>query len=214
MNFGERLKKVRQNRGLTLLEVAERLNKTEATVQRYESGNIKNLKSDTILQLSSILNVSPAYLMGWNEDDQSNIIKESSATYNYYPEKISAGLPMHMKGITESNEIEVPNSVMGRWSGDKNIYMMRINGESMNKSIPDGSLIAVKPIDKFNLKEGDIVVYSVNGDYSVKQYYRDGNQIIFRPNSTDPRFYDYITSVENDDLTIHGKVVVYIVELD
>ena len=46
MNLGERMKRIRLKKGITLLEIANKLNKTEATIQRYESGNIKNLKSD------------------------------------------------------------------------------------------------------------------------------------------------------------------------
>ena len=51
--------------GLTLLQVAESLGVKEATAQRYESGDIKNIKHDTVLGLSRILHCDPAYLMGW-----------------------------------------------------------------------------------------------------------------------------------------------------
>ncbi|WP_319007174.1 helix-turn-helix domain-containing protein, partial [Bacillus thuringiensis] len=65
MDVGKRLKQIRLKRNLTLAEVGERINKTEATMQRYESGNIKNLKADTIEELARVYEVSPAYIMGW-----------------------------------------------------------------------------------------------------------------------------------------------------
>ena len=34
-------------------------------MQRYESGEIKNIKHDTIVRLAEILNCTPQYLMGW-----------------------------------------------------------------------------------------------------------------------------------------------------
>ena len=50
---------------MTLKQVADRLGVTESTVQRYESGNIKNLKYETMVMLADILTCSPAELMGW-----------------------------------------------------------------------------------------------------------------------------------------------------
>lgn len=61
----ERLKERRTEKGYTLLELANILGVKEATVQRYESGEIKNIKHETIVKLADILNCSPQYLMGW-----------------------------------------------------------------------------------------------------------------------------------------------------
>ena len=63
----ERIKQRRTELGYTLLYVAEKLNIKEATMQRYESGAIKNIKHQTITKLSQILKCDPAYLMGWTD---------------------------------------------------------------------------------------------------------------------------------------------------
>lgn len=63
----ERIKQRRTELGYTLLYVAEKLNIKEATMQRYESGAIKNIKHETISELAKILNCDPAYLMGWTD---------------------------------------------------------------------------------------------------------------------------------------------------
>ena len=68
--INKRIKEARIRKGLTLLEVAAKLGVSEATVQRYESGEIKNIKHKTIQDLSNIFDCSPAYLMGW-EDEES-----------------------------------------------------------------------------------------------------------------------------------------------
>jgi len=68
----KRLKECRIWKDLTLLEVANMLGVKEATVQRYESGEIKNIKHDTIAQLAEIYDVSPAYLMGWQEEKEKS----------------------------------------------------------------------------------------------------------------------------------------------
>lgn len=61
------LKQRRQELGLTLLQIAEMVGVTEATVQRWESGNIKNVRLEKVGKLAEILQVSPAALMGWAE---------------------------------------------------------------------------------------------------------------------------------------------------
>ena len=66
--LNERIKERRLALGLTLLQVAEKLNVKEATAQRYESGEIKNIKHETVYLLSQILKCEPAYLMGWTDD--------------------------------------------------------------------------------------------------------------------------------------------------
>lgn len=68
--LNERIKERRLSLNLTLLEVAEFLGVKEATAQRYESGDIKNIKHETIVCLAELFNCSPAYLMGWEEKNQ------------------------------------------------------------------------------------------------------------------------------------------------
>lgn len=69
-----RIKEQRLKLGYTLAQIADMLNVKEATVQRYESGEIRNLKHDTIVNLANILKCSPCYLMGWNEQEPQNDI--------------------------------------------------------------------------------------------------------------------------------------------
>lgn len=71
MTIGERIKRKRLENQMTLLEVADLIGVKEATVQRYESGEIKNLKQRTIARLAEIFHTTPAYLMGWEEKNIS-----------------------------------------------------------------------------------------------------------------------------------------------
>jgi transcriptional regulator with XRE-family HTH domain len=70
--LNDRIKEMRNARGLTLIQVAEKLGVKEATMQRYESGEIKNIKHETITALADIFNCSPSYLMGWDEEQQQD----------------------------------------------------------------------------------------------------------------------------------------------
>lgn len=67
--INERIKEMRKRKHLTLLDVAEHLGVKEATAQRYESGNIKNIKHETIWKLAELFDCDPMYLMGWCGDN-------------------------------------------------------------------------------------------------------------------------------------------------
>ncbi|WP_270167495.1 helix-turn-helix domain-containing protein [Paenibacillus sp. SYP-B4298] len=66
--LNERIKERRLALNLTLLDVSEYLGVKEATAQRYESGEIKNIKHETIVSLAELFKCSPAYLMGWTNE--------------------------------------------------------------------------------------------------------------------------------------------------
>lgn len=70
--LGERMKQLRKEKGLTLAYIAEQVGVTEATAQRWESGNIKSLRHGRAVKLSQLLGCTPAYLMGWEEVQKNN----------------------------------------------------------------------------------------------------------------------------------------------
>jgi len=67
MESGDRIKALRDIRGLTLEEVGNHVGVNKATVQRYESGNI-DIKRNVAIKLAEILNTSPSYIMGWSDN--------------------------------------------------------------------------------------------------------------------------------------------------
>lgn len=212
MSVGERIKQRRLELGFSADYVAKRLEKNRATVYRYESDEIENMSLDIIAKLAEILSVDPAFLMGWS-NVKENLNLESK--YNYYPEPISAGIPLDMEAVINVNQISLPDFVMDEWAGDSEIFISRVNGESMNNVIPDKSLIAVKPVELAELKNNDIVVFSDDNEYSIKRFFHDktNKRFIFRPDSNDRSFIDYTVPYENsNNLKIHGKVVLYFVK--
>lgn len=67
----ERIKTRRLQLGLTLADIAEYLGVAESTVQRYESGATTRIGYITMEKLSAVLKTTPAYLMGWEDTDNS-----------------------------------------------------------------------------------------------------------------------------------------------
>lgn len=81
MNIGDRLRHLRTSKNLTQEEVGRLLGVSKATVNRYETGEI-DIKRTTALKLSSILKVSPAYIMGWTDTADTSSEPEILKLYN------------------------------------------------------------------------------------------------------------------------------------
>lgn len=61
----------RNELGLTLEDVAKICNVSISTVKRWESGEIIDIKRDKIVKLAQALHTTPAYIMGWEEEDKT-----------------------------------------------------------------------------------------------------------------------------------------------
>ena len=66
-DMGAKIKRLRLEMGMTLEELGNKVGVGKSTVRKWENGMIENMKRDKIANVSKALNVSPAYLMGWEE---------------------------------------------------------------------------------------------------------------------------------------------------
>ena len=70
MKANEVIRMRRKELKMTLKEVANAVGVSEATVSRWESGDIKNMRRDKIAALARVLDVPPAVLMDWEQFDE------------------------------------------------------------------------------------------------------------------------------------------------
>ncbi len=70
----ERLRVIREERGLSYQDLADRTGISKSTLQRYETASIKNLPLEKLDILAHALGVTPAYLMGWQEETIASAI--------------------------------------------------------------------------------------------------------------------------------------------
>lgn len=216
MEIKDILKSRRIELRLTQDDIANKIGVSKATVSRWESGNISNMRRDRIAKLAEILQISPAVIIGIKDTNVTPVINVLSHKYSYLDAPISAGTPETFDDVYELPTISVADCFLGRYAGNKDVVIMRVNGESMNRIIPDKSIIAVKRnVDINSIHDGDIVVVYINGSncgYTVKHFYRDTKKdiIILRPDSTCTSFTDITVNKENDDsLYLIGKVIAY-----
>src|SRR5699024_2144645 len=202
------LQRLLDKKGVTQTQMANHLNYPEMTVSNWMKAKTYP-RVDKMQEMADYFGVKRSDI----EELKNNNSIETSSQYIHLPTTISAGLPINVDAITESDMISIPDSILGKHAGNKDIMIMSVSGDSMDKVIPDGSLIAVKPVEKTALKNGDIVVFSDEHEYSVKRFYKTDNELIFKPESHNFAHMERRCSFD-DNISINGRVVVYIVELD
>ena len=213
------IKDIRKKLGYTMKELSLIVGVSEATISRWESGDIANMKQNNIVSLANALNISPLQVLDFDDTSIKGNSINNADLYKYFPVSISAGSLENIDAIHEYELVSISDKILGKYAKNKNIILLKINGESMNKIIPDGSYIVVDTSKNtiHDIKDRDIVVFSENGSYSVKRYINDSanQRILFKPDSTDDTFTAIEVKYENsEDLRLIGRVVKYIVSLD
>lgn len=90
----ERIKRLRKQNKLSVDEIVKKLNISRATYYRYESNEIEKLPLTILEPLAKILNTTPAYLMGWNDSEQS---AEINPTDGYYTDPEAAEFAEYLR---------------------------------------------------------------------------------------------------------------------
>ena len=89
MTIGEKIKKLRLEKGVSQEELAKVLNTTKQAVYKYESNVVTNIPISKIQILANFFEVSPAFLTGWNgekSEEFTNHEKNVIKAYRAKPE--------------------------------------------------------------------------------------------------------------------------------
>lgn len=166
------LKRRRRELGLTLLQIAEEMNVSEATVQRWESGAIKMLRHERITQLAQILKVPPASLMGWDAADlPDNIVPLPKMREWKVLGAAACGKPLHRELLDET--VTAPADL-------KADVVFRCVGDSMiNARIFDGDAVFIRLQPE--VENGQIAVVRVDDEYTLKRVYYHEDYVELRP---------------------------------
>ena len=73
MTIGERIKSMRMRIGLSQVDFAQRIEVSKQTLYKYENNLVENIPSDKIEIIATMLGVTPAYLMGWQDRENKEI---------------------------------------------------------------------------------------------------------------------------------------------
>lgn len=195
-SIGDRIRSMRLSKGLTQEEVGRHIGTTKQTLYKYETGIITNIPIDKIDAIAKLFDVSPAYLMGWDEEDPTSSERTIAIPV---VGSIPAGVP-----------IEAIEDIVGRvvipeeWErhGDE-YFALRVHGDSMFPICLDGDTVIIKR--QSCADSGDICACYVNGyDATLKRVKISAHSITLQPENTN---YPPATYTHPGEVTIAGKVV-------
>lgn len=232
------LRQLLESSGLTQVELAERVNIPASTLSGYfaerstpTAGNVQKLADYFKVNKGDI---DPRYYhevlqKTWLQSALKSLHKNSTVSestyyynsdleYKYFPVSVSAGALENIDGQLDYTPMVLPDEMLGKYARNKNIIILKVNGESMNNIIPNGSYIVVDTSKKHasDIKDRDIVVIAENGLYTVKRYINDpsNERFIFKPDSSDDTYLPIEISYSRaSEIELIGRVIKYIVNL-
>lgn len=208
MEMGKKIHELRMQKGMTLEELGNIVGVGKSTVRKWENGIIANMKRDKILKVSVALGVSPAYLMGWQESTDEEIISLN----NVHPIElkrfpmlgdIACGVPKYTNEDRESYVMAGTNI-----NAD---FCLRASGDSMvGARILDGDIVFIQKQDM--VENGEIAAVVVNNDSEATlkrlYYYPDKGLLILKPEN--PAYEDLIFSGnELNQVHVLGKAMAF-----
>jgi repressor LexA len=111
--------------------------------------------------------------------------------------RIAAGEPILAEQNIE-DWIPLPKFLV---RGNRDVFLLRVKGDSMKEDhILDGDLIVVR--HQMDAENGEIIVAVIDGEATVKRFYRQGDHVRLQPANQ-----DFKPIVVRGDFRICGKVI-------
>ena len=179
--FSERLKAILDLRGMTQTELAQVSGVSKSSISRYISGAWKG-KQDTVYSLAHALNVSEAWLMGYDvpmerrllPDMPSPTIAQNVVTFRVNTD-IAAGYDQPAQPLDdwEGAEVEIPTSLL-RGRPVEDYFVIRICGNSMYPQYQNGDYVLVLRTDTLD-HSGQVAVMLHGEEGTIKKVeYKEG----------------------------------------
>ena len=199
-----KLKKLRENRGMTQAELGKALDISPSAIGMYEQGRrIPDIS--TLKKISSFFSVSVDYLIENNLQNDANKTPPSSGKGVRIPVlgRVVAGIPIEaVEEILDYEEITPELAATGEF------FALKIRGHSMEPRMMEGDVVIVRKQE--DVESGDVAIVLVNGDEAtVKRVKKQPEGITLIATNTsvyEPHFY---SNKEIADLPVRilGRVV-------
>lgn len=214
--FGARIKQIREEKGYSVRQLAMQSDMSPSYISLIENGYRSMPTNKTLYKIAKGLRISNNEILelaGIINDVPSNAINIGGSEAYELPiyGRISAGYPQGAKEDIDGS-VNVDEELVRRY-GKENLLALRIDGESMNKVIPNGAVAILAKTDSADIANGDICGVIINGDSAtLKHVYQYPDRIRFEPDSwlSDFKPFEYKrTDIENNEppVEIIGKLV-------
>ena len=110
MTMGNRIKERRKALHMTQDELGEKLGVQKSAVAKWENGRVENIKRSVIQKMATILECSPVYLMGWEDQleqpTKDTLTSKQKHLLSVFDELNDYGQDEAIKRIEELAELE------------------------------------------------------------------------------------------------------------
>ncbi len=200
MDIGARLKRLREQQGLTLEQVGAHVGVNKATVQRYESGEI-DIKRNVAIKLAEVLHTDPSYIMGWSDISPlpDNVIPMPGFARKPRLGTIACGKPI--LAVEEAEEFDmVPDFI-------RCDFTLKCKGDSMiNARIFNGDIVYIRAQPE--VENGQIAAVRIGDEVTLKKVYYFPDQGRMTLQACNPLYDDLTyTGSELDQIQVEGLAV-------
>lgn len=206
--FARNIKALREDSGLTQVELGKKLETESMTISRWERSEIVRPHPKTVEQLCEYFGVSSGDLLSEN-----GYYAKTRGVSTIAPRPATGSLPIvgaaHAGDPCPAYELDGGTLDCPEEYCREGNFFIRINGDSMDRQLVDGTYALIDVHAQVN--SGDIALVKVNGDdATVKRVkFMDGIAVL-EPDSSNPshrrRMIDS-SDPESPEVRILGKVV-------
>lgn len=203
--FGEILKKLREQTGISQRKLAEVLHVSQQTVGSWEV-NRTTPSPEIMNKIADYFGVTLDSIYG-RKTTNNSIQQENHATripvYGY----VAAGIPIEAIDNFDSTDPDDWEEIDEHMSKDGEYFALRIKGDSMEPKMSSGDVVIVRK--QPDAESGDIAIICINGDEATCKKIKktpEGIMLISLNPAYEPMFYSK-KQVEELPLTILGRVV-------
>lgn len=141
MTIGEKIKNLRTSFAMTQEELADAAGTTKQTIHKYETDIISNIPASKIKALADKLKTTPAYLMGWEDN---NSIDSNNEREDTIPIPIVGEVAAGMGRIADNHTIGYMNIPSSWLSSTEEYVLLKISGDSMEPEMHSGDLALIR----------------------------------------------------------------------
>ncbi len=205
MERHNRIKELREKKGVTLREVATSIGVSYTTIQKYESGAISNIKYDTIIALANYYHVHPTYLMGWSDTDEytysgDDLYDVETQTIPLLG-KVACGEPIFMEEMRESY-VRYGTKI------NADFCLICVGDSMIGARIYDGDIVFAR--SQPTVENGEIAVVAINDEATLKRVYFYADKGILQLSPENPKYAPIIKQGEEiNDVHILGKAIAF-----
>lgn len=204
--MGDRIKRLRIEMGLTQEELGKRVGLKRAAINKYEKGNVENMKRSIVEKMSSLFSVSPSYLMALDESNsEKNTIFQlynklektrQERVYRYAEQQLNEQENEKViQANFNGNDIDIAGKVaagLGTQNFDKTqpLFTIRMNKEDIPNDYDLALQItgdSMEPTfedgeiifvkEQNEFQNGMIAAVEINEEAFIKKIYKEENRI-------------------------------------